>query len=411
MAKSIDQQRYRKTYSFSRQSPEYTAPGETEIIEVPEVFDDDFTVILSNGKSFGRYVNGDVVPAKGKTPKEVILMAAVEPLPPIVSISSSTTILFNQTSIANILNFSYISETPVTFVVLEWRRGGSGVWTTLTTNTGLTTYAHDTSNDPWDTRSFNYRYTVTNSQGVSAAATIDITPAPYATPTVSLSISETTPGGIAGESWWIREVGNISSLIQGSIAKNSPLVPITSYSVQYSADEGMTWSGVPGIDDVHISGNPNPVTVIPTTHNDMSLKSAKMIQYRVVVTDTYTSSTSSPVTILFYNALFFGHSSSIPATSADVRALTGKVFYLQSNNPVVLETGMIDKIFTFAIPSPGHIDHVLDLNANSFNITPAYVSSTFSITDAGGTSTTYNVYTMQMAIPYSDTSHHHQITF
>lgn len=41
-----------------------------------DVFTEDITVVLPAGKSFGKYVNGDVIPAAGKTAIQVILMAA-----------------------------------------------------------------------------------------------------------------------------------------------------------------------------------------------------------------------------------------------------------------------------------------------------------------------------------------------
>lgn len=51
----------------------------------PDVFTSDFTVVLQPGKTFGKYLNGQTVPALGKTAREVILDAAVEYLPPAVT--------------------------------------------------------------------------------------------------------------------------------------------------------------------------------------------------------------------------------------------------------------------------------------------------------------------------------------
>lgn len=47
-----------------------------------DVFTSDFTVSLSGGKTFGKYGNGQVVPAQGKTAKQVLLEMAVEYLVP-----------------------------------------------------------------------------------------------------------------------------------------------------------------------------------------------------------------------------------------------------------------------------------------------------------------------------------------
>lgn len=50
-----------------------------------ETFVSDFTVVLSNGKTLGKYVNGNIVPASGKTPMQVLLDIAVEYLLPTFS--------------------------------------------------------------------------------------------------------------------------------------------------------------------------------------------------------------------------------------------------------------------------------------------------------------------------------------
>lgn len=50
-----------------------------------ETFASDFTVVLSGGKTFGKYTNGQIVPASGKTPMQVLLDIAVEYLLPAFS--------------------------------------------------------------------------------------------------------------------------------------------------------------------------------------------------------------------------------------------------------------------------------------------------------------------------------------
>lgn len=47
-----------------------------------DTFATDFTVSLSGGKTFGKYTNGQTVPAAGKTAVQVILMAAIEDIAP-----------------------------------------------------------------------------------------------------------------------------------------------------------------------------------------------------------------------------------------------------------------------------------------------------------------------------------------
>ena len=65
------------------------------------------------------------------------------------------------------------------------------------------------------------------------------------------------------------------------------------------------------------------------------------------------------------------------------------------------------------MPDTKSLVQVLDLDALNANITANYVAglSTFNVDDYAGTPVSYKVYTMTNAIPYTDGSHRHQITF
>lgn len=374
------------------------------------VFPDNLTVSLSGGKTFGRYASGDVIPAKGKTPAEVILMAIAEPINPTVSLSSATTIQFNQTTISNILNFSYVINSlgaSISSVALDWRRNNSGGWTSLSTNTGLTTYTHSYSDSSYNAQPFNYRYRATDSQGASSIATFNITPSAYVSPSFSLSIaasSITSP-----ETNTKREKGNVSTVIGGTITKNSPLVTMTHYSVQYQINGAGSWINVPGLSSVVISGNPSSVIIPSTIHNDVSLKSSDNIAYRIQVTDGYQTTNSSSVAVDFINIIFYGSSASKPTTSSDIRNLDNRVFADRTSNPLTLDTGTANKIFTVAMPSSLSLTSVIDLTALNADITSNYILSTFNVNDAGNTSTSYHVYTLTNATPYGVT-HQHRVT-
>ena len=86
-----------------------------------------------------------------------------------------------------------------------------------------------------------------------------------------------------------------------------------------------------------------------------------------------------------------------------------------SSNPFNLQTGTVERIFTAALPASLTITQVLDLDALNANITANYILSNFNVNNAAGTATSYNVYTMTNAIPYSAGgtpagNHRHQIT-
>jgi hypothetical protein len=139
-------------------------------------FPSDLTVSLDTGKTFGRYINGDVIPASGKTSIEVIQMAVVEPRNPTVSLSTSVSNI--ETGTVNVsvnLTFSYTINNPgasVSSVVLEFRRGNTGSWTTLMSNPASNSFTHSFVND--SASDINYRYTVVDSESSQASSSRNV---------------------------------------------------------------------------------------------------------------------------------------------------------------------------------------------------------------------------------------------
>ena len=370
-------------------------------------FTSDLIVSLSNGKTFGKYKNLDTIPATGKTANEVIQMAIVEALAPTVTLTSSTSIQFNQTAISNVLNFTWVINSigaSVASVSLEWRRGGTGTWTQLTSNTGLTTYTHsytDSANNP---AVFNYRYTVTDTVGGTLTVTKDITPAGYLAPTITFSAPASALGSI--DSNQIREIGNTSSILQGSVTNSgrSPLVSISSYQFAVSTNGGSTWTNLGSSTSLGSSGGSF------TNYTDTSLgSSVTSAIYRVSVVDGYQTTTTT-YTISYKYIIFYGSVSAASTNSTGVRALSNKIF-LDGSNPFTLATGTTNKIFEVAMPSSKSISNVSDLTVSGADITASYVlsGSLTQVNDAAGTATNYKVYDMTIANPYSP-SHNHQIT-
>lgn len=376
-------------------------------------FQDDIIVSLASGKTFGRYISGDVIPATGKTAAEVLQLAAVEPISPTVSLTSSTTIQFNQTNISNVINFSHVINSlnaSVSEATLQWRRGNTGSWITLSTSkSASSTYTHTLTDTSFNTQEFNYRYIVADSTEASATATLTLTPAPYQSPTISLTVAGANLAQI--ESNAKREKGNVSSNLSGTITRQSARVNLVSYMLQYSTD-GNTW----------INLNENPVLIGPGTssitqfnHDDPNLKNSSSLKYRVKVIDTYQQHLSSAgvmsnvTTVSFLNLIFYGSVSQAPINSNDVRALQTKMF-TDGGNPFTINTGTVNRIFSFALPTGTGLTSVIDVDALNANITTSYVKSTFNVLDYGGTATSYDVYTMINAEPYSPNSHAHRVT-
>jgi hypothetical protein len=372
-------------------------------------FPSDLTVSLSNNRTFGRYINGSVIPASGKTPAEVINLAIVEPITPTVSLTSSTTIAFNQTAISNVLNFSYTINSlnaTVSSASLEWRRNNSGSWTVLSTSTtNPSSYTHSLTDSSFNTQAFNYRYIITDNVGASATGTVNITPAAYVAPTISVTL--TAPNATSPETSTVREKGNVSTTLSGTITRNSTNVNLTNYTIQYSIDNG-AWTDVGSA----VSIGPGTSSISSTNHNPTANSGASNIRYRIAVVDSYTTTYSSTSTINFYYLIFYGPSASAPSNSSNVRSLPTKGFITGSlalSNPFNLITGTQYNIFTVAMPNSSSITQVLDLDALNANITSEYQNNNISVNDYAGNSNNYNVYILTIAVPYT-TSHRHQIT-
>jgi hypothetical protein len=369
-------------------------------------FEEDLTVSLGGGRSFGRYASGETIPAIGKTPAEIIQMAIAEPIDPTVSLSTPTTIGFNQTSISNVLNFSHIINTlggAVSTATLQWRRGNTGSYEVLSNSLDSTgSFTHTLTDTTFNTASFSYQYVVTDSAGATSTASLTITPSAYIAPSISFSLA--SQAASSPETNIKREKGNVATVITGTITRNTSRVNLASYSIQRQINGSGSWVDVA----TNVSIGPGTTAITQITHNDSSLETSNSISYRVVVVDDYISTTSSSQTVSFLNLIFYGPASSVPSDSSSVRSLGTRVF-TDASNPFTLSTGSTERNFSVALPPGKTITQVIDLDALNANITSNYVSGTISVEDGGGNGTNYNVYTMTNAIPY-DSNHRHQVT-
>jgi hypothetical protein len=262
------------------------------------IFTENLQVNLSNGKTFGKFQDGDEIPALGKTTSEVIKLAIAESIAPDVNLTSPTTIQFNQTSINNQLNFNYTINTLDANVVsasLEWRRNNAGNWTVLSTSTANPgNFPHILTDSQFNSQPFNYRYIVTDSESQSATGTFNITPGSYIAPTLSNITSLSTPA----------DLGNISTTLAATINRQSSLVPLQSYQLQYSTDNS-TWINIGSA----VNSN-NSTQSFNVTHNDPNLINSTNLYYRVRVTDSFTDTYLTIGSRAFTHRIYLGYSTS-----------------------------------------------------------------------------------------------------
>lgn len=238
-------------------------------------------------------------------------ISVVNAVDPTVNLTSSTTIAFNQTAINNVLNFSYGINTPgasVQSARLEWRRGNSGSWTTLSNSTSINTFTHSITDTPNNTTVFNYMYTVADNKGGVKIVTFNITPQSYSAPSITV-----VPGSLT------RDKGDVESTITGTVTRNSVNVPISSVQVQYSVDSG-AWVNLGSPVALSASGGSYSVP-----HNDNTLVNSNNIRYRANVVDAIQSTTSSIITINFLHRNFLGYSTNTVLTLTQIIDLPNSI--------------------------------------------------------------------------------------
>lgn len=132
------------------------------------VFPSDLQVVLSSSKTFGKYQNGQTIPASGKTTSEVIRLAIAENINPTISpySVSPSSILIGQTGISNTITFvGQILNPGATLSIsrLEWRRGTASFQTLIENPTSP--YTHIDTNIFSNSNSYSYRYIIGDSMG------------------------------------------------------------------------------------------------------------------------------------------------------------------------------------------------------------------------------------------------------
>ena len=277
-------------------------------------FNSTLPVKLAPGKTFGKYQDGDIIQAVGLTTSEVIRMAISEAINPTVNLTSTIgTIAFNQTNISVGLNFNYVinSAPPATVssVSLEWKRANENTWNVLSTNTGIGTFTHTSTNALRNTQAFNYRYIVTDSEGASTTRTHDKSVTAYVAPTVSNIVIGSNPALL----------GSVATTLAGEIRKNTPLTTLSQYRVEYLfVTSTNTWVTIGGVQT--IADNPSNQTFTINHSRNEALVDRSSLQYRIRVTDSDANGVIQTTEINlgtrnFLYGNYFGYSSATSLTT------------------------------------------------------------------------------------------------
>ena len=370
----------------------------------PLTFNANIVVSLSNNldgsiKTLGRYKTGQTIPSNGLTAQQVITLLAQEALAPTLTLTSPTTIAFNQTAISNVLNFTKTINSlgaTVATVSLEWRRNNTGSWTVLSTNTALTTFTHSLTDSAFNTQPFNYRYIVTDTAGGTATVTLNITPASYVAPSITFS-APATGGTVYPETDTNREWGNTPSTLQGSWTRNSANVPVSSYT--YSVNVNSTSYTTIGT-SYSISGSSGSFASV---NNTQATSTTTSIIYRVQVVDSYQTTTATYY-IDLSPLIFYGEINvATTINSAAVRALPSRKFANDGVNPFTFSSGTTNRRWLVAMDNTHTLNNpngARDTTQNQ-DLTGNFLPATsLSVNDAAGNGKTYNLYNYTNGIPY-----------
>jgi hypothetical protein len=292
-------------------------------------FTEDIVVSIEAGKTFGRYENGDTIPASGKTPNEVILLATQEPITPTVSLTpTGTNVAYGESGKTVSVAYSYdilsLGASLDSFR-LEWRRnlapdaGTSNAWEDLIASTSTppsSPFIHniDDSNNRFATTSIEYRLTVVDSLG--ATGTTTQTQAMQTAGTASGTVTVTST--ITSSTTLNREKADTGTTITTStITASRTLNKIVSYQVQRQVNVG-SWTNVGGLETI------TPTTSLTITPiDDFVAETANNVKYRIIfnLEDTFTYTLQSNL-ITFTYPYFWGFSATQP-TAGDALLADG----------------------------------------------------------------------------------------
>lgn len=356
------------------------------------IFTGDLAVSLTNNKTFGRYTNGQIIPASGKTTSQVLQLALVEPIPPTVSLTSATTIAFNQISISNILNASHIINSLNASIFtgyLEWRRGGVGSYSQLTdTLSSSFSFTHSLTDTNFNTSGFNYRYVVKDSISGQNTGTLTITPTSYVAPSLSsISIGSSTA-----------DLGNISTTLAATINRNSTNVSLTGYQLQFHSGD-TNWTNIDS--PISISG---PSHSFSTGHNNGALINVTSIAYRVQVGDTYQTTPLTLGTRSFLYRNYLGYSSNTSLILGQIEALASSVLSNSKTRTVTsVAAGVGNYTYYCYRAADGDLSSIIQDGA-----APIYGAFT-KLSDVAGTnsygaSVTYRVYKSNSTAAFTNNS-------
>lgn len=396
-------------------------------------------------KTFGKYKNGDNIPANGKTAAELLVDAftdAVNPSPSFTltgpdwqhpSIASSVGI--------SSINFGIANQGATGTAVLEYQLSNSqstptGSWTTVQsyTSSEVTFGASNlqtsyNTGEAWASNNvFHFRLRVTDStSGTTEQTANSFTVAnSFDSPLINdkqITRSNSSISAATGTTSTTREYGDVQSTLSYDVRRDELYDPLIDSVVQVkigsnyreitTPDSTTTLNGLGnGSTENNISFAVNTNSVTVATDGVVDLRSeATPHEYRIVVDSTYGSDTSSDFSNINY---YYSYQVCFDTTALTSGSLTSAVQTVydafggddNGNNEREIKTGSypgsIDETNTYTVQTsnkfmyifyPGNTDILtMALDGVSPTIGAFTDLGTFTLENRYGVSTTYSVY-------------------
>ncbi len=379
-----------------------------------DTFESDLIVSLPTGKTFGKYQSGQIIPATGKTAKEIIFDAIKQLQDPTPSLSFNPSIIpFNSSSVPIQITILYginnfgatIQSETLNFIDVD-----NTITNLLITNStnDQATSVHNIILSSFRTQPLKYQYYIKDTDNSYAIITSSVTIASYLPPTIALSINTVD-----------REIGDILTHITGIITKQSTNVPLSSYKIDFMYNDNITTYS--DIQNVNITNDTsiqqfthNPTELINTTNNTYP----NSITYRLQVIDSYlqqqNSFLSQTYTINFYPYIYYGSfldissivtsGNSILSDGSNIDINKIKTLLKNFNNitGLTINTGTTNNVFVIALPISKILTSVYDVDAYNTNIISSFnVYNKIITTTNNNINLDYNIYIYTIAFPYS----------
>jgi len=371
--------------------------------------------------SVGGYPIGTTFPT-AKSMQEMwdgLLYPYTAPTLTLVSLTPASPQNYNQTNVACTVTFNWLKTAGTPDLVsaqIQYRRGGAGAWTSITTVTTPLTYVGISSvnasasvtvnTSGVDNSSINFQCIWVDAIQTNTTPTSSITFSAYVAPTAALT--NTTSPALVTASKYLRSFSTfLSNTISGTITRNSPNINLSQYKIQRSYDNS-TWTDLIPLTLISASGGTlaaNGGNVIDTT-----LPTNRAGYYsRAFVTDTevpagqVVTATSS---FGFFQPFLYGASSATTPAGVNVTLLSNVPNSLGGNTGGAINytntaadkavAGLVfttnNDRFCFAYDnSYGSITNFYDTVGN-LNLYPNFTSTTQVVTFGDGSTVTYRVF-------------------